>query len=56
MFKKLDEAIEKANRLKELLTEVRTLIDSLTVTQIPCSGDGRIYRQGNSIKCPSTED
>ncbi len=56
LLKKLDEAIEKADRLKNLLTEVKTLIDSLTVTHIPCSGDGRIYHQGNSIKCPSTED
>lgn len=56
LMKNLDEAIEKANRLKELLTEVRALIDSLKVTHIPCSSDGVHYRQGHSIKCPSTED
>lgn len=56
LMKNLDEAIEKANRLKELLTEVRALIDSLKVTHIPCSSDGVHYHQGHSIKCPSTED
>lgn len=55
LMKNLDEAIEKANRLKELLTEV-PLIGSLKVTHIPCSSDGVHYRQGHSIKCPSTED
>ena len=30
----LDSAIEKANRLKELLTEVRLLIDSLSIDDI----------------------
>lgn len=56
LIKELDEAIEKANRLKELLTEVRTLIDSLKVTHIPCSGDGRSYRQEDCTLCPSAED
>ena len=56
LIKQLDEAIEKANRLKELLTEVRTLIDSLKVTHIPCSGDGVCYNRGPSMMCPSTED
>lgn len=56
LIKQLDEAIEKANRLKELLTEVRTLIDSLKVNHIPCSGDGVCYDRGPGMMCPSTED
>ena len=56
LIKELDEAIEKANRLKELLTEVRTLIDSLKANHIPCSIDGVCRDQGPSMMCPSIED
>lgn len=56
LIKELEEAIEKANRLKELLTEVRTLIDSLKVTHIPCSSDGVCYDRGPGMMCPSAED
>ena len=51
----LDDAIEKAKRLVELLREAQQIIDSLKSEHIPHSSEG-VYLKGPKITCPLSEN
>lgn len=52
----IDKAIEKANRLKELLMEVRLLIDSLKTGLVPQDSNGTHCVAGTKITNPLIKD